>query len=275
MTVTQERQQIYFAHANGFPGLCYQQLFNAWSSRYQVNYCEMLGHDPKYPITDNWDHLVTELIVDIKQKAQAPVIAIGHSLGGALLYLATGREPELFQAVIMLDSPVLNKMKRRVVKLAKQFNFIDWLTPAKKSKHRRQHWGSIDEAYHYLRHKPLFQHFQEACFQDYLTHGFIDEGEKGVTLKFRRDMEYRIFRNLPHVSVRLPKEQAVPLGFIYGKASEVVKQSDLRYLSKYKQVVIQVTAGGHMFPFEDPAGCIQACDEMIEKLLPYVTIIKL
>lgn len=95
-------QSVFFAHANGFPSATYAKLFEALAPEYRVDHLEMHGHDPRFPVNDNWDNLVDELLHHLASLEQ-PVWGVGHSLGGVLHYHAALRRPELYRGVVMLD----------------------------------------------------------------------------------------------------------------------------------------------------------------------------
>ena len=89
---------IVFSHANSFPASTYNVLFKELRSRgFKVKAVEKFGHDPRYPVTNNWPHLVQQLL-DFTQaevnKTGAPVILAGHSLGGFISLMAAARHPE-------------------------------------------------------------------------------------------------------------------------------------------------------------------------------------
>ncbi len=130
-------QSVFFAHANGFPSATYAKLFEALAPEYRVDHLEMHGHDPRFPVNDNWDNLVDELLHHLASLEQ-PVWGVGHSLGGVLHYHAALRRPELYRGVVMLDSPVLTLADRLVIRAAKRFGFIDRITPAGRTLGRRE-----------------------------------------------------------------------------------------------------------------------------------------
>ena len=88
------RARIVFAHANSFPAGTYRVLFEALRERgYALWAPEKLGHDPAYPVSDNWPHLVQQLADFVLQQVAAPgggaaaappLYLVGHSLGGYL-----------------------------------------------------------------------------------------------------------------------------------------------------------------------------------------------
>ena len=53
---------IVFSHANSFPAATYGVMFKSLRSRgFTVKAVDKFGHDPEYPVTDNWPHLVQQL----------------------------------------------------------------------------------------------------------------------------------------------------------------------------------------------------------------------
>ena len=53
---------IIFSHANSFPASTYGVLFKSLRARgFSVRAPEKFGHDPAYPVTSNWPHLVQQL----------------------------------------------------------------------------------------------------------------------------------------------------------------------------------------------------------------------
>ena len=80
---------IVFSHANGFPAGTYQQLFKAWrAAGYRVKAVDQFGHDPRYPVTNNWPRLRDQLIDFIDAEVGGPALLVGHSLGGLLSLMA-------------------------------------------------------------------------------------------------------------------------------------------------------------------------------------------
>jgi alpha-beta hydrolase superfamily lysophospholipase len=77
---------IVFSHANSFPASTYRVLFRHLKSRgFTVKGIEKYGHDPRYPISNNWPHVVQQLVDyarSVVEKAGEPVWLVGHSLGG-------------------------------------------------------------------------------------------------------------------------------------------------------------------------------------------------
>ncbi|MFT5816136.1 MAG: pimeloyl-ACP methyl ester carboxylesterase, partial [Psychroserpens sp.] len=91
---------INFVHANGFPAGSYRTFLSLFSNDYSTIALEQYGHDDCYPIHNNWQFLVNELVNFIKKQDQK-VICVGHSFGGVISFMAACQHPELFRGVVM------------------------------------------------------------------------------------------------------------------------------------------------------------------------------
>lgn len=252
---------IHFAHGNGFPSLCYTQLLNALADDHECIYIDKIGHNNAYPINDNWQKLVDELLMSITLQAKEPVVAVGHSLGGCLSFLAACEAPELFKSVIMLDSPMLGLVKSLLIRTFKILGAIDHITPAHRTKNRKTHWASLDEVVSYLRSRALFKHFTDACLNDYIQYGLI-ASDKGYELSFNREIEYQIYRTIPHNLYKNRLPRSVPATLIYGTKSSVMSRFDLHYMQKKLGIAHYPIDGTHMFPMEYP----EVTANMIKKI---------
>jgi pimeloyl-ACP methyl ester carboxylesterase len=253
---------LQFSHANGFPAACYRKLFGYLESDFGIGYVGTIGHDPRHPVTDGWPHLVTELIEHVERRSE-PVLGVGHSLGGYLTALAALKRPALFRAIILLDSPILDRWKGALLGMVKRFGLADRVTPAGITRDRRAVWSSSDEAYAHFRNKRAFRDFDAECLRDYVTLGMRPTPE-GVRLAFDPSIEYRIYRAFPHSLGKELPALRVPAGFICGRESEDARQLGLATTRRHFRVTR--VPGGHLFPFEHPQAAASAIREMAETL---------
>ncbi|RRJ84941.1 alpha/beta fold hydrolase [Aestuariirhabdus litorea] len=260
-------RQIHFAHANGFPSGSYRKLFLGLESHgYEVGYLEQHGHNPRFPVTHSWGHLVDELIEDLEQRYSGPVVGVGHSLGGVLCSFAAARRPDLFSAVVMLDSFIIGGAEKLVISLAKSTGWIDRITPAGRTRNRKAQWRNHDEARRYFRNKGLFAHFDSDCLEDYLRAGLRHRGQQ-VELVYHPDVEVNIYRNVPHRSPPKYNRFEIPTALLYGDRSDVVKASRIRRGERLPNLVQKRVTGTHMFPLEHPLETAHHIHSMIEQLL--------
>jgi pimeloyl-ACP methyl ester carboxylesterase len=226
-------------------------MLEGLTSDFDCCYIDKIGHADAFPVNDNWGTLVDELVDSVKAQSNQPVVALGHSLGGVLSLLAALKAPELFKAVVLLDSPLLSRGRSRAVQLAKKTGFIDRITPAYRTRARRTHWTSREEAFAYLKRRVLFQHITDACLSDYIDYGMTHD-ETGCSLRFDASIEYQIYRTIPHTLRGYAKHLQVPTALIYGDASDVIYPADRRYMKRRYNITSYQTKGTHMFPLEHP-----------------------
>lgn len=243
-------QTIFFAHANGFPSATYGKLFAALGPDYDIQHLEQHGHDPRFPVDDNWLGLVDELLQHLAEQPH-PVWGVGHSLGGLLHYHAALRRPELYRGVVMLDSPLLTGVDRLLIRVAKRFGFIDTITPAGRTLGRREAFTSVDQARDYFAGKTLFRAFDPECLEAYVQHGLRAEGE-GLRLRFDPATEIGIYRSIPHIAPGRPRQLKVPLAIVRGQQSRVVLPHHTRQVRLIPNGERLTLPGGHMFPLERP-----------------------
>ncbi len=243
-------QQIFFAHANGFPSATYGKLFAALAPDYRVCHLAQHGHDPRFPVGENWQLLVDELLHHLAQQ-DAPVWGVGHSLGGVLHLHAALRRPEYYRGVVMLDSPVLTRADQWLLRAAKRFGFIDRITPAGRTLGRREAFSDRDSARVYFSGKALFRHFDPECLEAYLQHGLL-AADGGLRLQFDPATEISIYRNVPHTSPAPVRQLQVPLAMVRGQGSSVIRRHHALAVRAMPKGEYHSVPGGHMFPLERP-----------------------
>ena len=259
------RIPMVFSHANGFPAPCYAEMFAALEDVFDIRYLPRLGHTPAYPVTDGWPEVMRELIAFVEQGPH-PVLAVGHSFGGFLSFLAAVARPELFSALILLDAPIIGRLKARGLEMSKRFGFVDRITPARATRDRRQRWADEAEALAHFRTRKLFRHFTPECLADYVRHGTVEDRDAGGrVLWIDPAVESTIYCTVPHHMHQLLSRMQVPSAFIGGRDSEEVKRiglSAMRGRFRLKRV-----EGGHLFPFEHPRETARAIRDMAAVLL--------
>jgi pimeloyl-ACP methyl ester carboxylesterase len=241
---------IFFAHADGFPSATYGKLFAALEGHHRIVCLEQHGHDPRFPVNDNWSNLVDELLHHLEALGE-PVFGIGHSLGGILHYHAALRRPERYRGVVMLDSPLLTAGERLLVRGAKRLGLIDRITPAGRTLGRRETFDDLEHARRYFAGKPLFRDFDPECLDAYLRHA-LRPTDAGLRLRFDPATEIRIYRSLPHREPGRPGQLRVPLALVRGEQSRTVRPRHTHALRRMRQGECFSLPGGHMFPMERP-----------------------
>ena len=243
---------LHFAHANGVPSACYQKMLAVLAQDFEVVNIPIIGLDPQYPVNNHW-HSLTEQVADsiARQSQGQPVYVLGHSLGAMTSYMVAHRFPHLVKSLVMLDPPLINGKVSYALHIAKLLGKADNMTPAGKSKNRRDVWSSRAEAARLLRPKALFKRFDEQCFADYIEYGLKDCAE-GVCLTIPVTTEVAIFRNVPTNTWQYQKPLTMPAAIVVGKDSHFANTGHPERLVQQQPVALYYTEGGHMFPLEYP-----------------------
>jgi pimeloyl-ACP methyl ester carboxylesterase len=247
-----DRTLLHFAHANGFPSLCYHTLFEVLTEEFDMIHIDMLAHDPRFPVDRCWETSADELINYLDQAANRPVIGIGHSFGASATFLAAVKRPDLFRGLILLEPTLINGWLKYIVRLAELVGVLGRFTPANQTKNRRRNWPDRASAEDYFRSKPLYNNFDPACFQDFLKYGLI-QTDSGLSLKFEVEKEVEIFNGLPHHMDNFKGAlEEMPGVIIGGDQSKASIEAVLKRLAKQQKMDLKMIKGGHLFPFEQP-----------------------
>ena len=270
---TSPQPLIIFSHGNSFPASTYGVLFRSLKARgFQIKAIEKFGHDPRYPVTSNWPHLVQQLADFASQeveKSGQPAFLVGHSLGGFLSLMCAALHPELggqkVAGVLMIDSPVLGGWRAKALSVAKRAKLVGSISPGAISRKRRHQWLGRDEVLAHFRSKKAFARWDEQVLRDYIDHGTHDEGGSGQgqrLLSFDRDVETAIYNTLPDNLESLLKTHPLqcPSAFIGGRQSVEMKQVGMAMTQKITQGRIMMLDGSHLFPMEKPLATAAAIE---------------
>ena len=165
---------VIFSHGNSFPASTYRVMLDSLRNRgFSVDAIEKFGHDPKYPVTDNWPHLVDQLgdfAKSAADKAHGPVFLVGHSLGGFLSLMCAARNPELAQGVVLLDSPLIGGWRADTLNIVKRTPLMKSMSPSLVSRNRRNSWADREAVFAHFRSKKAFARWDEQVLHDYIDH---------------------------------------------------------------------------------------------------------
>ncbi len=249
---------LIFSHGNSFPASTYGVMLASLKKRgYAVKSIEKLGHDERYPVTNNWPHIVQQLAdfaQPLVQKAGQKAWLVGHSLGGILSTMCAARHPELVRGVVLLDSPVIGGWKAKALQASKASGLVGSISPGKISQRRTQSWESEQAAYDSFKSKRAFARWDDAVLRDYIALGTYD-GEDGKRhLSFDRRIETLIYNTLPDNIPGLLSRKPLrcPAAFIGGLQSEELKRTGTGLTEQFTQGRMNWIDGSHLFPMEKP-----------------------
>lgn len=258
---------LHFAHANSFPASTYRLFFEALAPDYEVQALPMHAHNPAYPVADNWQALQRELEDELVARYRAPVILVGHSLGGLLSMMLARARPDLVRCVVLLDAPVVAGWRAFLLRVAKVSGLDMQFSSARFSQRRRTVWPDVDAAHAHFASKPMFAIWPDAVLRDYVQHGTVPHPD-GVTLRFSREIETAVYRGLPNHMGRVARRPyPVPIGFVGGTDSVECRQAGWSATRRLVGPNFVQIPGGHLFPMESPQAAAEATHRMIQSLL--------
>lgn len=268
------RPLIVFSHGNSFPASTYRVLFDDLRQRgFDIAAVEKFGHDPRYPVSDNWPHLVEQLSDFVQDLARTtPVFLVGHSLGGFLSLMTAAKHPSWVRGVVMLDSPLVAGWRASLLRVGKRLPLVEALSPGAHSRKRREHWTSEAEALEHFAAKRLFARWDPRVLRDYVAHGTHDahtpQGTRRV-LSFDRDIETAIYNTLPdHIEAYLRKHPLqCKAALIGGLQSRELRQVGLAFTQRITQGRVMKVDGTHLFPMEHPQVAAAAIEAALLNLM--------
>lgn len=262
---------IVFFHGNSFPASTYRVLFRHLRARgFSVKAIEKLGHDPLYPVNNNWQSLVEQVAHFTRaqvEKLGEPVWMVGHSLGGILSAMAAARHPDLAKGVLMLDSPIVGGWRSRALGMIKGAQLVGAVSPGAVSHRRRNSWPSLEAAYEHFRHKKAFAQWSDEVLNDYVEHGTIEHDGKRV-LAFDRDIETRIYNTIPDNLDRLFKRHPLkcPASFIGARQSVEMRMVGMSMTDQLTKGRTMMLDGSHLFPMERPMVAAAAIEASLRNM---------
>lgn len=262
---------VLFFHGNSFPASTYNVMLNALRQRgMKVQALEKIGHNPAYPVTSNWPHLVEEVHAFAKpliEEHPGPVVFVGHSLGGMLSLMLAAQFPKLAHAVVMVDAPALGGLRAKALQLSKTLSLTKKFSPGVVSQKRRNTWHSVEEVHAHFLSKKVFARWDPQVLNDYVMNGTHEEKtDAGVqrVLSFDRRIETQIYNSVPHNLEGLLKKYplACPVSLVAARHSREMRIAGFDFSTKITKGRVCTIDGTHLVPMEKPlvtAAAIETC----------------
>ncbi|TXI62195.1 MAG: alpha/beta hydrolase [Limnohabitans sp.] len=270
------RPRVLFSHGNSFPGGTYRVMLDNLRQRgFEVQAIDRFGHDPQYPVTNNWPHLVDQLAGTARQWQGdgEPAFLVGHSLGGILSLMCAAKYPELSRGVLLLDSPILGGWRATTLGLVKQTQLVGSLSPGRISRKRRNHWPDRAAVLEHLQHKKAFARWDHQVLADYVDHG-TQEVDEQRWLRFDRDIETAIYNTLPDNLVGLLRRHPLkcPVAFIGGTHSVEMRTVGMELTQRLTKGRVMMLDGSHLFPMEKPLATAAAMEAALRNLSTHTVV---
>lgn len=250
---------VLFCHAAGFAGQVWTQVSRQMQSQAGRFALDFRGHGDSPPLAPgtSWRAFSDDVAEAASRLPAAPLVGVGHSLGGTALLLAESTTPGTFAALLCFE-PILPSGPGDP-------------SFAERAARRRARFASYEDAVKLLAAKPPLSLLDPAVFTDYLGAGLTDDPDGGVRLRCAPDTEAHIYRTAAQSGWRqaLPRVRC-PVVLLAGQHTVVVPGSYLAEVAAQMAdaAAIELLGTGHLGPLEDPAAFAREVDQVLARAKP-------
>lgn len=182
---------LLLSHATGFHGHCYVPLAHRLADRFHSIAFDYRGHGDTPLAADraiDWHEYGDDALAMgtwAHDQAGGPVVAFGHSMGGACLLMAAHRNPGLFSRLVVFEPIVFPPPEPGAAP-------HDSVLSAG-ARRRRSVFPSYEAAIANYAAKPPLGAFTPEALDAYVRHGFAEGADGQVHLKCRPETEAGTF----------------------------------------------------------------------------------
>ncbi len=240
---------LVICHATGFHGAAYGPMAKRLTNDFTVWAIDVRGHgrSPSPASGDfSWNLIAQDVAAGIAAFSSEPVVAFGHSLGGAALLLAELNQPGMLRAAYLYEPIVFPPG----LLIGRTENLM-----SSRARNRRSMFSSRAEVAWRYAQKPPFARFRTDALVAYVEEGFVDNDDATVSLACTPEDEAKAFECEDKVTTDLIQGLALPALIAAGHpedgpnparlAPSVVEAMPNATLRAYPQL-------GHLGPFESP-----------------------
>lgn len=246
---------LVLAHATGFCGGVWEPIVPALSERFRVVTYDQRGHgDSDKPDTVyDWAAFAADLAGLVDALGVGPVLAAGHSKGGAAVAGVAARHPGRLSRIVLLDPvlvppPVPGEDRVSSVRLAAG------------ARRRREVWESREGLAESLAARPPFSTWRREFVEAYARHGTEPTGDGRIRLKCPGEIEARVYEGAAgSSSLEFLRDLRIPALLVAGEESDVLPPALARLAeSTAPGARLVVLPGvGHFVPMEAPERTVE------------------
>jgi len=240
---------LVICHATGFHGAAYTPVSRQLTNDFAVWAIDVRGHgrSPSPASGDfSWNLIAQDVTAGIAAVTSEPVVAFGHSLGGAALLLAELNQPGLLRAAYLYE-PIVFPPDLLIDRTDNPMS--------SRARNRRSTFSSRAAVAWRYAQKPPFARFRTDALVAYVEEGFVDNDDATVSLACKPEDEAKAFECEDKVTIDLIQGLTLPALIASGHpedgpnparlAPSVVEAMPNATLRVYPQL-------GHLGPFESP-----------------------
>jgi pimeloyl-ACP methyl ester carboxylesterase len=266
---------LHFLHANGYPPNCYQPLFDLLKTEYHIfgMLLRPLWPDAKMDDLQDWNPLSDDLLRFLSGFQSAPVIGVGHSIGGVVTLRAALHDPGKFRALVLIDPVLFPPYFIRLYIILRVLG-LGYLTHPMISgaMKRRREFSNLDLVFRGYRNREVFRYLTDESLRAYIAGITRPKASGGYELVFSPEWESHIYYTGIWRDMELwrdLKNLKVPTLIIRGEESDTFWESAVR-LVKRKQPKVEIESvpkSTHLIPLERPKEVFEIMKSFVKEIL--------
>lgn len=260
---------VNVACANGFMPQTYTRAMQPLFDQYHVVSVPMrpLWEGCAPETLHNWHQLGDDLLQELGELTDEPVIGIGHSVGAIATMYAAVAHPKRFSHVILLDPTLLPRLYLRGVRLLRLFGREARIPLVQQALRRGRAWPSVDAAYTYFRGKRLFTRWSDEQVRTYAESITTPDGAGGVKLIFEPEWEAQIYKTVATDVWRYPAQLEPPTLVIRGQLTDVFVEASAAWFGRMnpRARIISIAGAGHLVAQEQPEAVGRAIQQFLSR----------
>jgi lipase len=261
-----EASSILFAHATGFLPWLWHPVIKQLVPQNQIwvpYICNYRECDPEKGGL-SWDIIAKDLFSFSRSLNIKNPLVVGHSMGATVLTIAAAGYGIKPRGMILIEPIFLPEEFYSLKATVKDHPL------ASKSIKRTNHWKNEEEAWAYLKSKPLFSNWDEEVLALYLKYGMEKQKEGHLKLTCTPESEAAMFMGgWSRNPWPLLDKLTCPVLVVEGEKSENKNFIDLKKAvsllrhGKYKSV----EGAGHLIPMQKPKEVAQIIKEFLAEII--------
>lgn len=245
----------HLLHGNGFCASTLLPFTSHLPADWTLLFTDVPGHgrspQPDHQMPD-WQAMAACIGDGLAQRADKPVIGIGHSMGGVLTLLLAAARPELFSRILLLDPVLFSPEVLLFQQVARKTGLWKRTALVRNVAARRRIWPDAASMLQDLQRKSLYRNWHPQALQAFIDGG-VQPHADGVQLSCAPAWEASIFGSYPRGLWHAVHRVSVPVDILVASDSYgFIERAARRAARANPCIQWQVYEGSHCFPMEQP-----------------------